>query len=107
MSNVSVIYTGNDTVLEVANLINGLTGEPLNGADVSVTLLDADDAEVEGETWPRSLIYVADSRGVYRYTLPYTLSLVLGGRYTATVVADAGPGLRARWSMECVARARG
>lgn len=107
MSNVSVIYTSNDTLLEVANLVNGLTGEPLNSADVKVTLLDANGIEVDGDTWPKSLLYLTGSRGVYRVTLSHSLPLLAGARYTASVVADGGPGLLATWSVECVARERG
>ena len=107
MSNVFIIYTGNDTVLEVANLVNGMTGDSLNSADVSATLVDAAGEEVAGVTWPLSLLYVTGSKGVYRVTLPYTLSLEADARYEARVIANGGAGLHASWSVECVARARG
>lgn len=106
MSNITVIFTHNDTVVEVANLRNGLTGEALNNADVSVTMFDASNEEVDGVTWPLSLLYVADSNGMYRVTLPYTMSLQPNARYKAVLVVDDGPGLYARWELECVARAR-
>ena len=106
MSNIHILYTDNDTVLEVDSLRNDVTGDFMNGADVSVTLLDSTGSQVAGDTWPKSLIYVVGSRGVYRVTLGYALSLTANGRYTAQIVADAGPGLRASWNMDCVARAR-
>lgn len=107
MSNVAVIYTGNDTVLEVANLTNQLTGLPLNAATVTVTLLDSEGEEVDGAVWPLTLAYVTSSRGVYRVTLSYLLDIVAGARYSAEITANGGAGLRAEWVVECVARERG
>lgn len=106
MSNITVIFTGNDTVLEVAKLQNGQTGEALNTADVSVTLLDAAGQPVDGVSWPLSLLHVAGSAGLYRVTLPYTLPLQPNARYTAAIAINGGPGLYASWELECVARER-
>lgn len=106
MSNITVLYTDNDTVVEVANLRNGLTGEALNSADVSVTLLDASGDPVDSVSWPLSLLYVTDSSGMYRVTLPYSMPLQPNARYKAVLVVDSGPGLYARWEVECVARTR-
>lgn len=106
MSTINILYIGNDNLLEIAGLKNELTGLDLNGATVTVTLLDADGAEVGGEVWPKALDYVTGSDGIYRCTLPYTLSLTAGRRYTTQITADAGNGLRALWELECVARAR-
>lgn len=106
MSNITVIYTGNDTLLEVAKLQNGVTGEPLNDADVSVTLRDQRGQDVEDTAWPLSLLYVAGSQGLYRVTLPYTLPLQPNARYVAVITVNGGPGLMANWELECVARQR-
>lgn len=107
MSNVTILYTGNDMVLELSNLTNDVTGELLDAADVQVTLLRTDGTPVEGAEWPLSLLHVAGSRGMYRVTLPYTMILAINGRYTAQVTVDAGPGLRGEFELECVARQRG
>lgn len=106
MSNVNIVYTGNDTVLEVKGLKNEVTGAFLNSATVTATLVDDDGNQVAGETWPKTLEYVADSDGIYRATLPYTLSLAAGGRYEANISVNAGAGLRASWSLPVVARSR-
>jgi hypothetical protein len=106
MSNIAVIYVGNDNLVEVPALKNELTGADINDATVTVSLADAAGNAVSGETWPKALTYVEGSHGIYRATLPYTLDLVPGGRYFATIVADAGAGLRAEWDIECVARNR-
>lgn len=106
MSNITTIYVGNDSVLEVAGLVNAQTGTDINSANVSVHLRDTAGADVAGETWPKVMGYVDGSSGIYRATLPYTLSLSPGGRYAATIIADAGAGLRAEWIVDCIARMR-
>lgn len=106
MSNVNVIYTGNDTVIEVKGLKNEVTGAFLNSATVTATLVDAEGDQVAGETWPKTLAYVASSDGIYRATLPYTMSLAAGGRYVAQISVNAGSGLRASFSLPVVARGR-
>lgn len=106
MSNLQTLYIGNDSLLDVASLRNEANGDYLDAASVSVQLFDQDQVPVAGADWPMALAYVAGSRGLYRVTLPYSLSLSDGARYTARIVADAGPGLRAQWDMACVARAR-
>lgn len=106
MSNIAILYVGNDNVLEVAALNNEMTGEDLNAAIVTVQLTTQGGVDVDGDTWPKTMAYVEGSRGLYRTTLPFTLELVAGGRYNAQVVADAGTGLRAAWTVDCVARER-
>jgi hypothetical protein len=106
MSNVNILYTGNDTVLEVKGLKDEVGGDFLNAATVTATLVDAEGDQVAGETWPKTLTYVLSSDGVYRATLPYTMGLTAGGRYVAQVSVNAGAGLRASFALPCVARAR-
>lgn len=106
MSNLTILYIGNDNILELDALTDDLTGDALNAAAVTVTLVDSDGDEVGGEVWPKTLAYVTNSNGVYRATLPHTLSMTSGGRYVAQVAVDAGPGLRAAWRIDCVARHR-
>lgn len=106
MSAIYELFVGNDTVLEVQGLRNDVTGEPLNTATLTLTLLDAAGAEVPGQVWPMPMVFVEGSRGLYRALLPAALPLVADARYTARIVADAGPGLMGSWLMECVARTR-
>lgn len=106
MSNIHVLYVGNDHILEVHHLKNELTGEYLDSATVSVTLVDSEGDEVAGDTWPKAMSYVTDSNGIYRATMVNELVLTAGARYTAQLTADAGAGLRAYWELECVARDR-
>lgn len=106
MSNVNILYTGNDTVIEVRGLKNEVTGDFLNSASVTATLVDAEGDQVAGEVWPKTLEYVAGSGGLYRATLPYTMGLTAGGRYVAQVSVNAGAGLRASFALPVVARGR-
>lgn len=106
MSNIQTLYVGNDTILEIDNLKNELTGAFLTAASVTVTLKDSTGANVIGDTWPKTLTYLASSNGVYRCTLLHALALVAGRRYTAVIVADGGAGLYASFTVDCVARTR-
>lgn len=106
MNNVQILFVGNDTVLEVDVLKNELTGAYMNSATVTVSLADESGNAVVGESWPKTLNYVSGSDGTYRATLAYGMVLVVGRKYNAQVVADAGSGLRAAWTIPCVARER-
>lgn len=106
MSNINVLFVGNDNILEVSDLKNELTGADLNAATVTVTLKDAAGANVTGDTWPKTMTYVTGSKGTYRTTLLYSMPLTAGDRYNAVISANGGAGLQASWTVECVARAR-
>lgn len=106
MSNIHILLKDNDNILEITGLVNELTGAFLNAAAVTVTLKDSAGVNVTGDTWPKTLTYVAASNGTYRATLGFNLGLTTGQRYTAAVIADGGAGLRATWAVDCVTRAR-
>lgn len=100
------VLVGNDNVLTVDELKNDVSGEYINGAVVTVTLVDSDGNNVAGDTWPKTLPYVAASNGKYRATLKDTLSLTHNSEYMAKVAADAGTDLQGYWELELVARTR-
>lgn len=106
MSTITVLYVDNDNILEVCHLREELTGDFLNTATVQVTLFDADGAETTGDTWPKPMPYVANSKGVYRTVLPAALDLQPNSRYAAEINVDAGVSLLAKWVVNCVARVR-
>jgi hypothetical protein len=95
-----IIYYQNDTVLEVRDLRNGVTGDYLDQAALSVTVYDSTGAQVAGAAWPLAMSYVAASNGKYRVTLPAALALQKRDKYTAVILADGGVGLDARWEIE-------
>lgn len=106
MSNIHPLYVGNDTVFEITNMHDEVAGVDLNAATVTIALADTSGAPVAGTLWPKLMLYVEGSHGLYRVILPHDMQLTLGGRYVATVVSDAGPGLHAEWRIDCVARTR-
>lgn len=93
----SALYVGNDNVLEVDGLKNAVADTYINNATVSVILVDKNGEQVEGDTWPKTMDYVADSDGKYRCTLKDTLSLSPMEAYTATITADGGADLKGYW----------
>ncbi len=106
MNNGHVLLYGNDNLLEVRGLRDEVAGSYLNSATVSVTVIDATGANVGGASWPMALAYVTGSNGNYRGTLPYTLGIAEGSRYTAIVQVNGGPGLVGRWELPCLCQAR-
>lgn len=91
------LYVGNDHRLTVDGLRDP-DGNYVNTAEVSATLLDAHGAEVEGETWPVSLAYVAESDGRYRGILDDAIELVDGKSYTLVIDAVDGESV-GRWEL--------
>ena len=106
MSEVSVIFYGNDMVLELTDLTNEVTGVNANAATVTVSLTDANGIAVTGDTFPKVMTYVTGSNGVYRTGLLDTLSLIRGARYIAKISADAGAGLQGYWEKDLICKVR-
>jgi hypothetical protein len=106
MSTIHILYLGNNSIVDVTGLRDEATGAYVTDANVVMTLLTQTGAEVGGVQWPIQLVYVPETSGTYRATLPYTLDLTEGGRYVARIIANAGAGLRAEWDMPCVGRLR-
>lgn len=101
------LYIDNDNVLTLVGLQNSVSAAYLNAATVAVTLTDADDTEISGETWPLTMSYVSGSDGNYRATLPDTLTgLTTLDELSATITADAGAGLAAKWVIPLTAKTR-
>lgn len=104
MSNV--IYYGNDSVIELADLRDELTGAAMNSASVEVTLRDSAGQNVSGSSWPVPLIRVVGIDGLYRANLPHDLGIARNARYTATVIVDGGAGLIGRWDIPVLCKDR-
>ena len=93
-------WIGSDNLFEVTGAQNVLTGDFLNSATVQVTVVDATtETEVNGETWPLTLSYVAASNGDYRGVLSDQLVLQEQQSLRYDVVVDAGAGLRREWRL--------
>jgi hypothetical protein len=71
----------NTSSVEVKGLRNAVTNEIINDADVTLIVYDSSDVIVTGDTFPKTLEYVTDSKGVYRATLTSTIPWVVGETY--------------------------
>lgn len=102
---VMTVYRGSDMLLEVEGLTDEASGDIVNTATVSATLKDAAGATVAGETWPKTMPYVANTSGVYRALLPATLVLAANARYTAEITALYN-GYKAFWTVDVLCKTR-
>lgn len=89
--------TATDHVLELTGLTNGVTGELISDADVTVTVVNAQGNVLPGETWPLTVAPVEGEPGTYRATLSADLPVSSRQCLDAIVVADAGVGLKRTW----------
>ena len=105
-TSAQILFAGNDAIVELRGLANSMTGDPINDAAVSCTLLDSAGDEVAGEVWPLDMQYLEESGGIYRVTLAADLGLVAAARYTLRVDADGGAGLVGRWDLPCICMTR-
>ncbi len=71
----------NTSSVEIKGLRNAVTNEIINDADVTLIVYDSLGVIVTGDTFPKILDYVADSKGVYRSTLSSTIPWVVGQTY--------------------------
>ncbi len=92
-----VIFDLNDNLLELVDLKDVVADTFANAATVTVTLVDKDDVEVVGETWPLTMAYVAASNGKYRAVLKDTLTLTVDALYTAKIDVNDGANKQAHW----------
>lgn len=105
MSATLLAYVDNDNQLRVDGLRDA-DDTYINDATVSCTgVVDADGNAVSGDTFPKTLTYVAASDGNYRGTLQQALALEADATYTATITVDGG-GLQAQFEVPFTARAR-
>lgn len=86
-------YVGASNVIELASLTNAVTGAVDNGATVTVTIKDwGGTTNISGETYPKSMAYVAASSGKYRATISPNLAIVAGTRYRAVINVTGNAG---------------
>lgn len=102
----SVVYVANTNLVEVRGLKNSVEAAFIGNASVTLTVKDAADAEIGGQTWPAALDFVAGSDGLYRGTLNSAAELVAGKTYCAHIDADAGGGLSGHWEYVFVPKIR-
>ena len=94
----ALIYEDNENLVEIAGLRNSATDAYINDATVAVTIKDAAGNTVSGDTFPKTMAYVAASNGTYQAMLSDLLVLTPGRHYTAEITASSG-GIDARWEI--------
>jgi hypothetical protein len=100
------IYISNDNLLTLDKAFDAVTQAYINDATVEVTLLDRAGGEVDGQPWPQTLAYVAESDGKYRAVLDDALELKPDRPYDAVINLDAGSGKKANWRLRLFATYR-
>lgn len=107
MAEIETLFIDNDNLIKLSGLRDAANGIYLNGASVTVTLVDAStEAEVQGQTWPSTMEYVSSSNGDYQCTLEYDLVVSPQQLIIAKVVANAGGDLRLSLRVPVVASYR-
>lgn len=107
MAEIETYFIDNNNLIKLSGLRDAAHGIYLNGASVSVTVIDATtDAEIAGQTWPATMEYVPESSGDYQATLDYDLIVNPAQALIAKVVADAGEGLRLSLRVPVIAKYR-
>ena len=86
------VYLGNDHILTVSGLRDGIAGTYYDDGDgsLSVTVKDESGDALSGVSWPVALSYVAASQGVFRATLPSEMSFEEGDNLVAHVTGTLG-----------------
>lgn len=92
---VLVLYVSSDQFLELQELIDGATGDPVTTATVEAVLKGSGGSPVSGVPNPLTMSHVAS--GTYRGLVPDTAVLSVGDRVTAEITADDGANRRGYW----------
>ena len=108
-----VIYKDNDNLIclgdpdtDLGGLQNSSSGAYINNATVTLTAIrDAAGNTVSGETFPKTMSYVASSNGRYEAVVDKAIVLTAGQHYTAVIDAVSGT-LDAHWELPLICRTR-
>lgn len=105
----AIAYVANTNVLTLTGLVSEDDGAPLNSATVTVTIKDAADSSIAGESWPVTMDYVDESEGNYRALISSAAALVAGAKYKAIVdvnASDTSSERIAHWEFPFTAQVR-
>lgn len=97
------LYVGNDHLLTLEGVQDAVSGDYLNAATVTATLKTRAGVEVEGDNWPITLDYVADSDGNYQGVIEDGVEITAGKTYIVEITVDAGGDLIGFWRFPVVA----
>lgn len=100
------LYLSNDNLLELHGVRHSETRALFATATGSVHLRDKNGDDVEGTTWPKSLLPVQGEPGEYLVQIPHTAELIEGRPYRADVVLVGPAGERAALALSLVGEVR-
>jgi hypothetical protein len=100
------IWIDNTNLLELFRLKSAVENAFVNNATVTVTIVDGDGEEVEGQTWPATMTYVTSSSGDYRAILSHQLQLEPDTTYFAIIDANGGTNRIGHWEISFLAKTR-
>ncbi len=87
---MTAAFVANTNLLELKGLKSAAEDTFIDDADVTVTVKDGEDTNVEGQTWPATMDYVDGSDGDYRTVIQDDVEFVAGETYYAHIEVDAG-----------------
>ena len=93
----SIAFVGNTNNILLTGLQDATDGAYLNGALVTVTIIDVKKHPVSGATFPLAMNYVTGSNGNYLATLVHELALLPNQHYKAIIDADGNISGSDRW----------
>lgn len=90
-------FIANTNVLDLVGLHSEVEDTYINNAEVTVTVYDKEDEEVEGMTWPATMDYVTATNGNYRLILEDDLGFAHNQTYKAHIDANGGANRIGHW----------
>lgn len=103
MAKLEEIFRNNDHILTIDEVKDDDTGLFINDATVTVTLHEDDNdelgAEVNGQSWPTDMIFIASSNGKYEATLDEGIAIIPGTFYIALITVTKAT-LKAVWEFK-------
>ena len=101
------LNVGANTVIELRNLTNVVSGAYDNAATVAVTIKTMAGIDVTGATWPVAMPYVSASNGKYRATLASNLGITKGQKYRAYITIAGTGAITDYREVDCIAVVHG
>lgn len=100
MANIQIWFAdSNDMVIEVADLINSITGAFIDDAVIQATLKDEQGADVAGQVWPVTIPF-SSTPGLYQVTVDKAVEVLDDTGYLLHVIATAPGNLDAEWRIK-------
>lgn len=90
-------FVGNTNVLDLIGLSSEIESAFINDATVEVTVKDAAGNEIDGQSWPTTMDYLAASDGNYRAYIQEDVEFVPKQPYYAHITADGGVNRVGHW----------